>query len=67
MNDAVATGFLTQAKQDVKARFLQSDFLREGFLAQDSSTEKVLILNWFFRRVVAEQPNPRKLSRVIEE
>ncbi|MNW21184.1 hypothetical protein D3C71_2219550 [compost metagenome] len=32
-----------------------------------SGMEKVLILNWPSRRVVAEQPKPRKLSRVMEE
>ena len=32
-----------------------------------SSAEKVLILNWRRRQVAAEHPNPRKLSRVMEE
>ena len=34
---------------------------------QYCSTENVLILNWSFSRVVAEHPNPRKLSLVMDE
>ena len=34
---------------------------------QYSSTENVLILNCSLRSVVAEHPNPRKLSLVIDE
>ena len=36
-------------------------------LWQYDAISKVLILNWSFKSVVAEQPNPKKLSRVMEE
>lgn len=36
-------------------------------LWQYSFTENVFILNWSFSKVVAEHPNPRKLSLVIDE